>query len=315
MKRCILSLFALSLIVSCSKDNTDGGQPIEETVVLPKKVVEHYTRINRENGVESEIPYVQEENYEIVNNKVLSATFNLFENKVQIASSKFTTTYENNLPKTSTTIDLLKKKEKETSTLKYANGKLIEEVQEQQTDNAKIVNTTLYKYSGDKLVEIQNTRSDSGLKLPQKITFTYPSATEIKKVEASSYISGDKEIPQTNTTTYTLDAEKRVVKSVEESDDSTIVEEYQYDNKNNYRLRPITFVVHPDYFINEKFMKNNLLSKKRTYTDKQNSQHNETETTTYTYQYNDKDYPTRIEEVYKSSRETNSKTKTTEITY
>lgn len=317
MKRFILSLFTLSLMTGCNKDNSEGGQPNAETSVLPKKVVTQYTQIDHnQNGVQP-VPYVRELTYETMGNRVLSATHELFKNKVKKEFLKFVITYENDLPKTLIEIDLRHNVVNEKITYKYANGQLVEEVREVLNEDKKaVLHTTTYRYSGDKLIEIQKTRSDREYKYPHKITFAHLSATEIQKTETSSYISSnDQEISEVQTTIYTLDTEKRVVKSVREDTKSKTIREFQYDDKNNYRYHATNVFASPDSFLNGELMKNNLTSKKTTYEDKQDSQYKNTETYTYTYQYNDKGYPTRVERVYKSSRQAEPETMITEITY
>ncbi|MFK8270933.1 hypothetical protein [Capnocytophaga stomatis] len=316
MKRFILSLFALSLIVSCDKDNTDGGQPIEEASILPKKIVERSTEVKRDqNGVETRIEHVEEVNYEIVENKVVGGTFNSFKNNKKEDSSKFTHTYENDLLKTSVYVNLKTNKEDSKNTYKYENGKLVEKVEEWLTNSGKNSNTTTYKYSGDKLIEKQvknNWGSDESIKVSE---FVYVSPTEIKEIKTIPYIINDQKMTRTETTTYTLDAERRVIRSVEEEEDRKITKEFQYDDKKNYKYHPIALATEPDHFLDEEVMKNNLISLKMTFEYKQGSQYNRTETSTYSYQYNDKGYPTRIEEVYKSSPNAKPQTIITEITY
>lgn len=317
MKRFILSLFTLSLMIGCNKDNSEGGQPNAETSVFPKKVVTQYTQMDHNQNGAQPVPYVSELTYETMGNRVLSATHELFKNKVKKEFSKFVITYENDLPKTLIEIDLRHNVVNEKITYKYANGQLVEEVREVLNEDEKaVLHTTTYRYSGDKLIEIQKTRSDREYKYPQKITFAHLSATEIQKTETSSYISSnDQEISEVETTIYTLDTEKRVVKSVREDTKSKTIREFQYDDKNNYRYHATNVFASPGSFLNGELMKNNLTLKKTTYEDKQDSKYNTTETYTYTYQYNDKGYPTRVERVYKSSRQTEPETMITEITY
>ncbi|ATA92312.1 hypothetical protein CGC56_09175 [Capnocytophaga canimorsus] len=315
MKRFILSLFTLSLIVSCSKDNNNGEQPNQETMLLPKQVVERYTITERDqNGVETKIEHVEEVNYEIVGNKVVGGTFNFFKNNKKEGSSKFTYTYENDLLKTSVHVNLKTNEEDSRITCKYENRKLVEKVEEWLTNSGKNSSTNTYKYSGDKLIEKQvknNWGSDESIKTSK---FVYVSPTEIKKIETIPYIINGQEMTRTKTTTYTLDTERRVIKSVEEREDSKITKEFQYDDKKNYKHHLIALATEPDHFLDEEIMKNNLISVKRTYENKQNSQYNETETSTYSYQYNDKGYPTRIEEVHKENDKVVQES-TVEITY
>ncbi|MFK8268907.1 hypothetical protein [Capnocytophaga cynodegmi] len=316
MKKFILSLFTLSLIVSCSKDNNNGEQPNQETMLLPKKVVERSTEVKRDqNGAETRIEHVEEVNYEIVGNKVVGGTFNFFKNNKKEGSSKFTYTYENDLLKTSVHVNLKTNEEDSRITYKYENRKLVEKVEEWLTNSGKNSNTNTYKYLGDKVIEKQvknNWGSDESIKVSE---FVYVSPTEIKEIKTVPYIINGQEMTRTETTTYTLDAERRVIKSVEEIDNSKITKEFQYDDKKNYKHHPIALATEPDHFLDEEVMKNNLISVKRTYENKQDSKYNSEETSTYTYQYNDKGYPTRIEEIYKSSREAKPQTIITEITY
>ncbi|MFK8302344.1 hypothetical protein ACI75Y_05485 [Capnocytophaga stomatis] len=316
MKRFILSLFALSLIVSCSKDNTDGGQPIEETVVLPKKVIERSTKVERDqNGVETRIEHVKEDNYEIVGNKVVGGTFNFFKNNKKEDSSKLIVTYENDLLINFINVNLKTNEESSRITYKYDSRKLVEKVEEWLTNSGKNSNTTTYKYLGDKLIEKHvksHWTSTESIKVSQ---FVYVSPTEIKEIKIYPYNVNGQEKTTTETTTYTLDAERRVIKSVEEREDSKITKEFRYDDKKNYKYHPIALATEPDHFLDEEVMKNNLISLKMTSEYKQGSQYNRTETSTYSYQYNDKGYPTRIEEVYKSSPNAKPQTIITEITY
>ncbi|CEN51105.1 conserved exported hypothetical protein [Capnocytophaga canimorsus] len=213
MKRFILSLFTLSLIVSCSKDNNNGEQPNQETMLLPKQVVERYTITERDqHGVETEVEKVKESNYEIIGNKIVGGTFNSFKNNKKEDSSKLIVIYENELLKNFINVNLKTNEESSKSTYKYDSGKLVEKVEEWLTNSGKNSNTNTYKYSGDKLIEKQvknNWGSDESIKT---IKFVYVSPTEIKEIETIPYIINGQEMTRTETTTYTLDAERRVIK-------------------------------------------------------------------------------------------------------
>ncbi|GIM51035.1 hypothetical protein CAPN004_00650 [Capnocytophaga cynodegmi] len=310
MKRIIFSALTAVLIISCSKDNNNiDEQPNTQEILFPKKVTTSF-KSNNDSGAEVSVVEVIEAKME--NGKLLAEVFTMYEDNEKVDGYENTMTYENNLLKTLTHLDTKKNKIENKTTYNYAGGKLVEEIEE--NDNAQESKTVAYKYTNDRLTEIQYNRKDSDLKFPQVTKFVYPSATEIQEIEHFSIVTNGIEYAKVRTNTHTLDAQKRIIKTmiVDERSKETI--EYQYDDKNNHLYYQLDMPSSPTLFIDPISAKNNVISEKRIKERLTEPKRTEVESVDYTYQYNDKRYPIKIKRVHKENDKVVQES-TIEITY
>lgn len=310
MKRIIFSALTAVLIISCSKDNNNiNEQPNTQEILFPKKVTTSF-KSNKDSGAEVSVVEVIEAKME--NGKLLAEVFTMYEDNEKVDGYENTMTYENNLLKTLTHLDTKKNKIENKTTYNYAGGKLVEEIEE--NDNAQESKTVTYKYTNDRLTEIQYNRKDSDLKFPQVTKFVYPSATEIQEIEHFSIVTNGIEYAKVRTNTHTLDAQKRIIKTmiVDERSKETI--EYQYDDKNNHLYYQLDMPSSPTLFIDPISAKNNVISEKRIKERLTEPKRTEVESVDYTYQYNDKRYPIKIKRVHKENDKVVQES-TIEITY
>lgn len=310
MKRIIFSALIAVLIISCSKDNNNiNEQPNTQEILFPKKVTTSF-KSNKDSGAEVSVVEVIEAKME--NGKLLAEVFTMYEDNKKVDGYENTMTYENNLLKTLTHLDTKKNKIENKTTYNYAGGKLVEEIEE--NDNAQESKTVAYKYTNDRLTEIQYNRKDSDLKFPQVTKFVYPSATEIQEIEHFSIVTNGIEYAKVRTNTHTLDAQKRIIKTmiVDERSKETI--DYQYDDKNNHLYYQLDMPSSPTLFIDPISAKNNVISEKRIKERLTEPKRTEVESVDYTYQYNDKRYPIKIKRVHKENNKVVQES-TVEITY
>lgn len=309
MKRIIFSALIAVLIVSCSKDNNNTNeQPNTQDILFCKKITSSF-KSNDDSG--AEVSAVEVTELKMENGKVLSEVFTAYKDNVKVDGYENTMTYENNLLKTLTHLNTIKNEVSSKETFNYANGKLVEKIEEE--NNGGESKTITYRYTNDRLTEIQYNRKNSSLKLPQVTKFVYSSDTEVQEIEHFSEISGV-EYAQVRTNTHTLDAQKRIVKTVRVDKESKETIEYQYDDKNNYLYYQLDIPSSPTLFLDPISAKNNVISKKRIKEKLTEPKHTEVENADYTYQYNDKGYPIKIKRVHKENNEVVQEG-TDEITY
>ncbi|MFJ1329150.1 hypothetical protein [Capnocytophaga canimorsus] len=310
MKRIIFSALIAVLIISCSKDNNNiNEQPNTQEILFPKKVTTSF-KSNNDSGAEVSVVEVIEAKME--NGKLLAEVFTMFEDNEKVDDYENTMTYENNLLKTLTHLDTKKNKIENKTTYNYAGGKLVEEIEE--NDNAQESKTVTYKYTNDRLTEIQYNRKDSDLKFPQVTKFVYPSATEIQEIEHFSIVTNGIEYAKVRTNTHTLDTQKRIIKTVRVDESSKKTIDYQYDDKNNHLYYQLDIPSSPTLFIDPISAKNNIISEKRIKEKLTDPKRTEMESVDYTYQYNDKRYPIKIKRVHKENNKVVQES-TVEITY
>ncbi|MDO4228322.1 MAG: hypothetical protein Q4C98_00765 [Capnocytophaga sp.] len=306
MKKTIFYLALSFVAVSCyidSNDNNSNDDSNEETAVIPKKVV----RINEDY-------YITETDYEAVNGKVQTITQTKSYKNGEVYEKKQTTiTYENNLPISEKTINLLNNKTVQEISYEYVAGKLVKSVSKiEEADKPAEVETKTYKYEGNNLKESISIKQSSNSTIKEDKNFNYISDTEIEVLKTTSY-----NMPPSvhrDTTTYTLDSNKRIIKSLSRLEGGRWTKLYQYDNKNNYKKIPLFITTNPEYFINRELTQNNLFHYKLNVQqydvpDRQfhEEQYNE-------YQYNDKDYPIIVNGVDKDDSGTEYHYKI-EVTY
>ncbi len=313
MKKLIVSLLTLSFVIGCSKDNGGNELPTQETLVLPKKVVETYKFEGSENGVTSIFDGRSEVLYEVVDNKILSAKSTFFKNNVQVESTQFSITYDGDFPKSSKEINLDDNEIIRETTYEYTDGKLVKKVEKKSSSTY----TESYKYDGNNLIETTGILDRSDSKKTETKKYTYVSASEIQEMKTTTYDDVNEGVYSSiDIITYTLDDQKRVIKNTKKRGSITETSEYQYDDKNNYKYNATGMLMYPDYFLDAEAMKNNLTYVKRSYVNVAPPNSNYTKETTYEYQYNDKGYPIRIEETVKENGVVDDLGKsTTEITY
>ncbi|WP_157909870.1 hypothetical protein [Capnocytophaga cynodegmi] len=310
MKRIIFSALIAVLIISCSKDNNNiNEQPNTQEILFPKKVTTSF-KSNNDSGAEVSVVEVIEAKME--NGKLLAEVFTMFEDNEKVDGYENTMTYENNLLKTLTHLDTKKNKIENKTTYNYAGGKLVEEIEE--NDNAQESKTVTYKYTNDRLTEIQYNRKDSDLKFPQVTKFVYPSATEIQEIEHFSIVTNGIEYAKVRNNTHTFDTQKRIIKTVRVDESSKETIEYQYDDKNNHLYYQLDMPSSPTLFIDPISAKNNVISEKRIKEKLTEPKRTEVESVDYTYQYNDKRYPIKIKRVHKENDKVVQES-TVEITY
>lgn len=287
MKKIFLGLLALSLTISCGKNENTQSSTQEESFVFPKKTIHEYNVPIYENGQRKEIVRISETNFEIANDKVLSITRKDYikgkENEISSTDTQIIT-YENDLPKSVITTDLKTNKLKRKQIYQYQDGKLVEMLTQHYDPNGLKIYS--YEYQGDKLVKKQEKDEN---RVYSENTYTYVSDTQIIE-EQTSYIPNNGTIDAIKEKrTYTLDAQKRVVKRIIQRENNTETAEFQYDDKKNFNYNSFLSKIFPDFFVNENLMKNNLTLMKEKNTDSnglsERIQNNQ-------YQYNEKGYPT-----------------------
>lgn len=320
MKR-VIFLLTVTLVVSCSKFNKWEGSSEQEnqTLVHPKKIVENYKETRYDDRLKKsiEVAVMKEVEYEIINGKVIKGMSSTYENKVRTKMLQIDFTYENDLLKTIIATNLESNEIDDEIRFEYESGKMVKKNYMMQEYGEKNFVKRRYKYEGSRLIEIQDKRENGSI--IATYTYEYQSDTEIYQRQLIPYIDLDEygepqEVTRSEPTFFTLDAQKRVVKSVTIDEESRTIREYQYDDKNNYKNHFTYFATEPDHFLKADMMKNNPISQKVTLIHKFNESNNGGETVTYNYQYNDKGYPTRIEEIWKVEEQPPT-IKITEITY
>ncbi|WGU68079.1 hypothetical protein QIU19_12175 [Capnocytophaga canimorsus] len=174
--------------------------------------------------------YRKEEENQIENDKILATTQTIFKNGKKHEATKIIFFYEDDLLKNLVITDLESGKQTFKGTFSYQDGKLIEKTEERSNKGETNIITYTYTYEGDKLVKKEEKITETRKRVTE---FTYLSDNEIKEVEGIVATDGGP-VPLSDEKTYTLDAQKRVIKSVVNNNS---VYEYQYDDKKEYFTR------------------------------------------------------------------------------
>ena len=109
-----------------------------------------------------------------------------------------------------------------------------------------------------------------------------------------------------STVIYTIESGNVAKEEVTISPSHKVTTEYTYDRKKNPKLFNLQKILHPDYFINKDFSKNNVLTVTETIEGEGNT---EIRRESYEYVY-DGDYPTTVREF----KEENNRKELKEIT-
>lgn len=185
-------------------------------------------------------------------------------------------------------------KELENIVFLYENDKVSEA---NFTNKTNLLNTEKQKleYIDGKLNKITTIYTNTNEKYKSERIISYLSDTEIQvETQNTTEKNGEKQDSWQTNVLYFLDENKNVVKSVEEKDNRQEITSYTYDDKiNPYFYQNHLKVIDPLFFLNEKFNKNNICSKKTQIIDKNKKDIFTLEEYVIDYQYNEKGYPTK----------------------
>ena len=312
MKKVILGLVAITALVACSKDNgndnsnsnggfNNNGDPTIEQETLPKEIT-----YKDKNG-----NIIMKSVYTIVGGKIAGLTWTSYEDK-QVKSENTIINYKGDLPEK-------KLSPGQTETYTYEGNKLIKKIEEKEREGSIRKTETTYTYEGGKLskiIEKKDTKvflNDSLVKAIsfEESNFQYNGNLIVVNKTGYDELADKTKLDQkVSTVTYTIENGNLVKEEVTISPSHKVVTEYTYDSKKNPKLINIQKILLPDYFINNNFSKNNILTITQTITE--NGQ-TKVKRSSYEYDYNG-DYPTTVREF----RERNSNRvleKTTEYKY
>ena len=280
MRKVILGLVAIAALVSCKKDDDNGGfnnngNPTIKEGTFPKEIT-----FKDKNGA-IEIKAV----YTIVGGKISGWNWATYENGQPKSPQNTIVTYKGELPEKV-------ESPRETETYTYEGNKLVKKV-EVSDDESK---ETIYTYEGNNLSKATKKKLLKAYRGGQDATeyketdFRYEGNLVIVNKKSYVELADKSKINQSvdGTTIYTVE-NGNVVKKEETFNPSrkrTTV--YTYDNKNNPKSLNFTKITLPDYFIDEDFSKNNLLTVTET---TENNGNTEVSRRSYEYEYNS-DYPT-----------------------
>ena len=151
------------------------------------------------------------------------------------------------------------------------------------------------EYIDGKLSKITTIYTNTNEKYKSERIISYLSDTEIQvETQNTTEKNGEKQDSWQTNVLYFLDENKNIVKSVEEKDNRQEITSYTYDDKiNPYFYQNHLKVIDPLFFLNEKFNKNNICSKKIQIIDKNKKDIFTLEEYVIDYQYNEKGYPTK----------------------
>ncbi|MDO4880230.1 MAG: hypothetical protein Q3983_03040 [Capnocytophaga sp.] len=269
MKKILLSLMAVTALVSCSKSDDDSTYITEGT--FPKKIVTK----SASGRVEAETTYTIQGGkilyFEGINYPVIGGAERIQQ----------TITYNGDLPQKTTSVS---KDDKYTEEYQYEGEKLTKIIKTEEGATKSTI--TSYSYSGDRLTKkVKETpiNTNEGEKT-QVIEDEFNYAGNLITVNTITYnrdAQGVKTNSQVSSTTYTVENDNLM--KVERS--GVVLEEYTYDDKPNVQSIKLLQKLVPDYFIKNNFSKNNSLTEKKRYS-LTGSLHN----FKFTYDYNEKGY-------------------------
>lgn len=294
MKKVILGLVAITALVACSKDNgndnsnsnggfNNNGDPTIEQETLPKEIT-----YKDKNG-----NIIMKSVYTIVGGKIAGLTWTSYEDK-QVKSENTIINYKGDLPEK-------KLSPGQTETYTYEGNKLIKKIEEKEREGSIRKTETTYTYEGGKLskiIEKKDTKvflNDSLVKAIsfEESNFQYNGNLIVVNKTGYDELADKTKLDQkVSTVTYTIENGNLVKEEVTISPSHKVVTEYTYDSKKNPKLINIQKILLPDYFINNNFSKNNILTITQTITE--NGQ-TKVKRSSYEYVYNG-DYPTTVRE-------------------
>ena len=286
----ITCLVAIAALVGCSKSDDNGGISISEGT-FPKKIVNKGSSGNVNN----------ETIYNLQGGKILSTTFISYKPDGNIDSkSLISASYEGDYPKEITHTESITNGEKKnyTETYSFVDGKLKTTIK--KYDNSDRATTTTYSYHNDgKLAKVLFEEPGNAGQNGQieKITFVtetdYTHTGNVISAAEKKYTKdaqGNKRDGDTSLKTYTYTFEnENLIKKTEITTNHEYTTEYTYDGKNNPYLQNSSKLVKPDYFISTEGSKNNVLTRKETRKDNNDSPY--VSEHVYEYTYADNNYP------------------------
>ena len=301
MKKIMASLVAIAALVGCSKSDDNGGGISISEGTYPKKVVNKF-------GSGS---LISETTYNLQGGKILSSSYTSYglggsvESKILRSIS-----YEGDYPKEVTYTKSRSNGEKEnfTETHSFVDGKLKTTTRKYGT--AHRATTTTYSYHSDGklakvLVESPGNAGQNGQ--TEEITFVretdYTHTGNVISAAEKKYTKdaqGNKRDGDTSLKTYTYTFEnENLIKKTEITTNHEYTTEYTYDGKNNPYLQNSSKLVKPDYFISTEGSKNNVLTRKETRKDNNDSPY--VSEHVYEYTYADNNYPLTQKIFYKKT--------------
>ena len=302
MKKIMASLVAIAALVGCSKSDDNGGGISISEGTYPKKVVNKF-------GSGS---LISETTYNLQGGKILSSSYTSYglggsvESKILRSIS-----YEGDYPKEVTYTKSRSNGEKEnfTETHSFVDGKLKTTTRKYGT--AHRPTTTTYSYHSDGKLAKVLVESPGNLGLPngqtEEITFVretdYTHTGNVISAAEKKYTKdaqGNKRDGDTSLKTYTYTFEnENLIKKTEITTNHEYTTEYTYDGKNNPYLQNSSKLVKPDYFISTEGSKNNVLTRKETRKDNNDSPY--VSEHVYEYTYADNNYPLTQKIFYKKT--------------
>ncbi|MFC2652838.1 MAG: hypothetical protein ACFNX7_06385 [Capnocytophaga gingivalis] len=301
MKKIMASLVAIAALVGCSKSDDNGGGISISEGTFPKKIVNKF-------GSGS---LISETTYNLQGGKILSSSYTSYglggsvESKILRSIS-----YEGDYPKEVTYTKSRSNGEKEnfTETHSFVDGKLKTTTRKYGT--AHRATTTTYSYHSDGklakvLVESPGYAGQNGQ--TEEITFVretdYTHTGNVISAAEKKYTKdaqGNKRDGDTSLKTYTYTFEnENLIKKTEITTNHEYTTEYTYDGKNNPYLQNSSKLVKPDYFISTEGSKNNVLTRKETRKDNNDSPY--VSEHVYEYTYADNNYPLTQKIFYKKT--------------
>ena len=280
MKKVILGLVAIAALVSCKKDDDNGGfnnngNPTIKEGTFPKEI----TYKDKNGVIEAKVVYT------IVGGKISGWNWATYENGQPRSPQNSIVTYKG---------ELLEKVEsrRETETYTYEGNKLVKKV-EVSDDESK---ETIYTYEGNNLSKATKKKLLKAYRGGQDATeyketdFRYEGNLVIVNEKSYVELADKSKINQSvdGTTIYTVENGNVVKKEKTISPSHKRTTVYTYDNKNNPNSLNFIKITLPDYFIDENFSKNNLLTVTET---TENNGNTEVSRRFFEYDYNG-DYPT-----------------------
>ena len=286
MKKVILGLVAIAALAACSKDNgndnsngnggfNNNGDPTIEQGTFPKEI----TFKDKNGAIEAKAVYT------IVGGKISGWNWATYENGQPKSPQNTIVTYKGELPEKV-------ESPRETETYTYEGNKLVKKV-EVSDDESK---ETIYAYEGNNLSKATEKKLLKAYRGGQDATeyketdFRYEGNLVIVNKKRYVELADKSKINQSvdGTTIYTVENGNVVKKEKTISPSRKRTTVYTYDNKNNPKSLNFTKITLPDYFIDEDFSKNNLLTVTET---TENNGNTEVSRRFFEYDYNG-DYPT-----------------------
>ena len=279
MKKVILGLGAIAALVSCKKDDDNGGfnnngNPTIKEGTFPKEI----TYKDKNGAIEAKIVYT------IVGGKIAGWNWATYENGQLRSPQNSIVTYKGELPEKV-------ESPRETETYTYEGNKLVKKVEDRNYEKEE----TTYAYEGNNLSKATEKKLLKAYRGGQDATeyketdFRYEGNLVIVNEKSYVELADKSKINQSvGTTIYTVENGNVVKKEETISPSHKRTTVYTYDNKNNPKSLNFIKITLPDYFIDEDFSKNNLLTVTET-TEKNGN--TEVSRRFFEYDYNG-DYPT-----------------------